>query len=121
MAERFGSDPADIRAGVGPSIGLCCYPVGSPAAAGDAGSGLDSDTAAEVREGVVHLDLPETNRRQLVRAGIRPGRIELSGLCTSCSRDLFFSHRASGGTTGRFAAGIMVAAGRGPADRGGTP
>nr|MBP6469913.1 laccase domain-containing protein [Chloroflexota bacterium] len=47
-----------------------------------------------------HFDLPEANRRNLQRAGVQ--QIELSGLCTACRTDLFFSHRAENGRTGRF-------------------
>jgi polyphenol oxidase len=47
-----------------------------------------------------HFDLPEANRRNLANAGVQ--RIELSGLCTACRTDLFFSHRAEHGKTGRF-------------------
>jgi hypothetical protein len=38
----------------------------------------------------------------LLRAqGVRS--IEASNLCTACNTDLFYSHRAEGGKTGRFA------------------
>jgi hypothetical protein len=47
-----------------------------------------------------HFNLPEANRRNLERAGVR--QIELSGFCTACRTDLFFSHRAEKGKTGRF-------------------
>jgi copper oxidase (laccase) domain-containing protein len=47
-----------------------------------------------------HFDLPEANRRNLANAGVT--QIELSGLCTACRTDLFFSHRAENGRTGRF-------------------
>ena len=47
-----------------------------------------------------HFDLPEANRRNLARAGVQS--IEQSGLCTACRTDLFFSHRAENGKTGRF-------------------
>jgi copper oxidase (laccase) domain-containing protein len=47
-----------------------------------------------------YFDLPEANRRNLAEAGV--GQIEMSGLCTACRTDLFFSHRAEQGKTGRF-------------------
>ena len=47
-----------------------------------------------------HFDLPEANRRNLQRAGV--SQIAMSGLCTACRTDLFFSHRAEQGQTGRF-------------------
>lgn len=48
-----------------------------------------------------HLDLEEANRRQLLSAGLRRGNIWVSGFCTACRSDTFFSHRAEGGRTGR--------------------
>jgi copper oxidase (laccase) domain-containing protein len=49
-----------------------------------------------------HFDLPEANRRNLAGAGVR--NIEVSEYCTACRTDLFFSHRAEKGRTGRFGA-----------------
>jgi YfiH family protein len=77
---------------IGPSIGPCCYEVGEEVLAAFAGLG----------EGVARggmLDLPEVARRLLRAAGV--GRIESSGLCTSCEAELFFSHRRDQGCTGR--------------------
>jgi hypothetical protein len=54
------------------------------------------------------LDLSAANTLQLVAAGVSKRRIEPSGLCTSCQYDLFYSHRASNGTTGRFAVVAML-------------
>ena len=45
------------------------------------------------------LDLPEVARRLLAGAGVE--RVEISGLCTRCNPDLFFSHRGEGPETGR--------------------
>ena len=36
--------------------------------------------------------------------GCPDDRIELAGICTACHTDDFYSHRAEGGHTGRFAA-----------------
>jgi hypothetical protein len=45
------------------------------------------------------LDLPEVACRLLRAAGVE--RIEVSGLCTCCEAELFFSHRRDRGRTGR--------------------
>jgi YfiH family protein len=50
--------------------------------------------------GHFHFDLPEANRRNLLNAGVR--HVELAEHCTACRTDLFFSHRAEKGRTGRF-------------------
>ena len=56
----------------------------------------------------LHLDLIEANRRQLLDAGLPPEAIQTVGGCTSCQRDLFFSHRASKGHTGRMMSVIGI-------------
>jgi copper oxidase (laccase) domain-containing protein len=50
----------------------------------------------------LRLDLWETNRNQLLMAGVLPEHIELAGICTGCNTDRFFSHRKEHGKTGRF-------------------
>jgi polyphenol oxidase len=103
MAAAFGSRPADLVAGIGPSIGRCCYEVGPEVAQ------RFGDRPGCVVEGVdgVRLDLWEANRRDLVEAGLAGDRIEVAGVCTRCQADRFFSHRANGGRpAGRFAAVI---------------
>ena len=106
MRREFGSDPGGILAGIGPSIGPCCYQVGPEAAARfEAVGGLLSRI---MPDGRAHLDLWEANRLQLVKAGLREEVIECSRMCTRCRSDLFFSARAAVGPTGRFGAGVMV-------------
>jgi YfiH family protein len=92
MAEGFGSDPADLLAAVGPSIGPCCYEIGPEIVA----EFPDSPHLFRVRGGSLYLDLWSANRGQLLSAGLRPGNIRLSGVCTACRTDLFFSYRREG-------------------------
>jgi YfiH family protein len=126
MTAEFGSDPADLVAAIGPCIGPCCYEVG--------GEVIDSVRAAFTepdrlfrrqttddrpqpkeepsadRSPLVRrlfFDLPEANRANLANAGVKS--IELSECCTACRTDLFFSHRAEKGRTGRF--GVVFALG----------
>ncbi len=111
MVASFGSDPAQLIAGIGPCIGPCCYEVGEqvitavhhtfPAAA-DLFLPPPRGKRPFSQGNGPHFDMPEANRRNLAKAGV--GHIELSGLCTACRTDLFFSHRAEGGKTGRFGA-----------------
>jgi len=108
MTAEFGSDPATLLAGIGPTIGPCCYEVSEPVISKVQGAFANPDSLlvdspngkSQVDGGRPHFDLPEANRRNLQRAGIQ--EIEMSGLCTACRTDLFFSHRAEHGRTGRF-------------------
>lgn len=141
MTDRYGTRPANILAGIGPSIGACCYavsrevresfdanPLARDAAlfversADEAGRNvLPGDTPNLGREesdfpypyghhhdarAVLFLDIPESNHRQLLAAGVAPNHIESSGYCTGCRTDLFYSHRREPWPSGRFAVGI---------------
>jgi len=50
----------------------------------------------------MHLDLWQANAAQLVEAGVKPDRIEISGLDTARNTSDFFSHRAEKGLCGLF-------------------
>ncbi|MEX0993029.1 MAG: polyphenol oxidase family protein [Solirubrobacterales bacterium] len=88
LSERAPSEPAAMRAAIGPGIGSCCYEVGGEVAEVFASSGPT-------------LDLPAIVRTRLRQAGLPTTAIVTSGLCTSCNRGLFFSHRRDRGVTGR--------------------
>ncbi|MGB9802734.1 MAG: peptidoglycan editing factor PgeF [Desulfofundulus sp.] len=109
MGRFFGSRPGDCLAGIGPSIGPCCYEVDTPVV--DRFKDRYSfwrDILVPNRSGRWQLDLWEANRRILMEAGLEPGNIFISRICTCCRQDLFFSYRGSGGLTGRMAALIML-------------
>jgi len=89
MRERFGTPPGDVHAAIGPGIGPCCYEVGPEVAAQ---FGL---------QGRTRLDLAGANRRQLIEAGVTPGRVYASNLCTLCRREDFHSFRRDGEAAGR--------------------
>ncbi|UJF35146.1 peptidoglycan editing factor PgeF [Paenibacillus hexagrammi] len=114
MTHTFGSKPADIRAVIGPSIGVCCYEVDETVAqrvkACLEETKVSSEAAALVliskENGKYMLNLQELNRILINQAGILSSHIEVTQLCTSCRTDLFFSHRKEGGATGRMIAWI---------------
>jgi len=133
MRLEYGSRSQDMIAAIGPGIGACCYAVGE-----EVFSSFESqftyfaDLFCEVYDSDpvrtrypmlfltqrapghssigpgLHLDLIEANRRQLLAAGLTARNIKVVGGCTSCQRDLFFSHRSSKGHAGRMMAVIGV-------------
>lgn len=104
LRERFGSSPSDIWAGIGPTIGPCCYEVGSDVAEEIASACPGGPAVVHAVDGHVHADLPAAVVAQLRASGVE--RIEQAGLCTSCRVREFFSHRTEGGRTGRF--GVVI-------------
>jgi hypothetical protein len=110
MAAGFGCRPSDIRAGIGPSIGPCCYEVDDNVVGPlcKSMSGFCEDLISPSRPGHWQFDLWKTNRRTLLLAGLRPENINVFGVCTSCNTDKFYSHRKSGGSAGRMLAVAQI-------------
>ena len=105
MTEEFGTRPADIIAGIGPSICADCYTVGDEVAAQFRRAfSHDAERIVVERDGKYHLDLWAANRLALEEAGIPPQQIDSAQTCTSCDHTWFYSYRAAGGRTGRLAA-----------------
>jgi YfiH family protein len=110
MREQFGCRPADIRAGIGPAIGRCCYEVGPEviSAVGRATPGGAAPLCEPLPRGKAMLDLTAAIVAQLAGAGLDPANIETAGLCTACRTDLFYSHRREGEPTGRNGTAIAL-------------
>ena len=98
MIEVYGSDPEDIIAGVAPAIGRCCYEVGKDVAKHFFSEPRSFDAVG----GKYMLDLPFINKKQLLDSGVLEEHIEMSGVCTACEVERFFSYRKEQGCSGRF-------------------
>ncbi len=101
-----GLDPAHTSAVICPSAGPCCYEVGDEVRE-QAQERLGQSVEAFFvrRHGRWMFDLWQANRAQLEAAGVAPGRINVSGVCTICGTG-YPSHRRDGEAAGRFAAVI---------------
>jgi YfiH family protein len=122
LSNYFGSRPGDLIAAIGPSIGACCYEVGSElvdvfAAAGHPRHLIDRwFLAPPVRRGSMEkpglrLDLTAANRDQLVLAGVPEAQIHACGLCTAMHLDVLTSFRAEKEKAGRIAGVLRPRAG----------
>lgn len=110
MKDTYGCDPANIIAGIGPSIGPCCYEVGpevTEAVMNNFGT-IEGFISNSEHTGNPILNLWYTNKQLLTVAGVPETNIEISSLCTFCNQHHFFSSRGGNGRTGRFGAGIML-------------
>jgi len=108
MQSHFGCAPKDILVAIGPSIGPCCYVVDQPVIEKLSDFNQWQSLVSSQQPGQWLLDLWATNKQGLLEAGIREKNITVAGVCTACNDDLLFSHRASGGKTGRMASLIML-------------
>ncbi|MEA4905971.1 MAG: peptidoglycan editing factor PgeF [Chloroflexi bacterium] len=103
MVECYQSNPADVLAGIGPSIGQEHYPVGEEVVQKiQEAFGADAGDLLELQGGQHHLDLWAANRLLLEQSGVR--QIEVAGICTACNTRDWYSYRAEKGKTGRFGA-----------------
>lgn len=107
MKKNYGSDPADIIVGIGPSIGPDHYEIGADVILQVMQTfGDDSERVLKSHKGKIHFNLWEANRMLLQRAGVQ--HIEIAGICTACNTHDWYSHRAEKGRTGRFGALITL-------------
>lgn len=136
MKMEFGTRPEDVVAALGPSIGRCCYEVGSdvakefhaqfPESREWFDGPYDALAAGENDPNwlpwltmkppghapsplTVQLDLIAANRAILASAGVSSANISASSSCTVCRTDLFFSYRRER-ETGRLMAAIAIRA-----------
>jgi len=105
MCNCYGSTPANILAGIGPSICQDCYEVGPEVYQAFLDSfGENGKRYFKLVDESLFVDLWAANRDILQDAGVT--KIEIAGLCTACHLEDWYSHRAENGRTGRF--GVMM-------------
>lgn len=109
MVSRYGCRPGDVRAAVGPGIGPCCFETDGdvPGAMLDALGSLARAHITRAGE-KYHVDLKAINKAVLLAAGVAEAHIDVSGACTCCQHERYWSHRYTGGVRGSQAAAIML-------------
>ncbi|WP_026559436.1 peptidoglycan editing factor PgeF [Bacillus sp. J37] len=105
-----GIDTDDIYVAIGPSIGDCCYVVDDHVISSIDKRVLDYKPLPykPLANGKYQLDLKLLNEYYLRNAGILKKNVLVSDLCTSCEKELFFSHRRDNGKTGRMLSFIGI-------------
>ena len=99
MRRAFATDPADLMAGISPSLGPCCAEFVN----------FRTELPGQLHSYQVrptYFDFWAISRNQLCSAGVRPINIHTAGVCTRCSRD-YFSYRREK-QTGRFGSVIGI-------------
>ena len=107
----LGCDPKNINAAIGPCIHKCCYEVGEDffeAVKDIRGKDFALRHITARANGKYCADITSMNGEILLESGIPFENISVSGKCSSCESELFFSHRASKGQRGAMKAVIML-------------
>lgn len=110
MQETFGTEPGDLLAATGPSIGACCFETDDDVPqAIERYLGGGADGLFDRRpDGKTMVDLRAANARRLVQLGLDAENIDVSAECTVCSHDKYWSHRYTKGRRGSQAAAIVL-------------
>jgi len=124
MKKNFGSRSSDLFVAIGPSIGACCYEVGSDVREAFSAKFPESDVgrwfADEPKQVANNPPMPNLKsngradhwffdswrsvRDQLEAAGVPPERMFPAELCTASHPQVLCSYRRDGTPTGRMAA-----------------
>ena len=96
MVELYGSDPENIKCGIGPSIEASCYEVSSEVA-----DQFDTVFLTPSKNDKMQLNLKEAVRTQLEKSGILPENIEVSDICNKCDEENYYSYRRERDNSGR--------------------
>ena len=105
----LGARLSDVRAAIGPGIGFDHFEVGPEVV--EAAERLIGDVSPYTRPGEngrPMLDLKGVNAARLRQLGVPAEQISVSGLCTMCMPETFWSHRATNGRRGVQAAVITL-------------
>ncbi len=106
MSEKFGTDPGNIHAAIGPCISRCCFEThGEVPQAMVEALGEEALLAIDQVGEKFHVDLKKINGIWLKKAGVT--QVETLPHCTACHPDMFWSHRKVGDARGSLAAIIV--------------
>lgn len=111
MGKEYGSQPAKMKAAIGPSICQSCYEVSEDVIevfAETYDPFLHEKLFYRKENGKYQLNLWEAVRQNLLRAGLNEEHISLPDLCTHCNPAFLFSHRTLHGRQGNLAAFIGI-------------
>ncbi|MBE5812577.1 MAG: peptidoglycan editing factor PgeF [Clostridiales bacterium] len=102
MQEKYNSNPQNIIAVIGPSIGPCCFEVKDDVKKQFVDA-FGNSVAVDNK-----VDLWMANKLQLINCGLKEANIECVNICTCCNNDMFYSYRKGDVEQGRFSAFIML-------------
>ena len=102
IRDRVGTEPGQLRAILGPAIGVCCYRLDLRAV------GPFQQRFSDWQDFFIpcdaqhwRMDLLAANKTQLQSAGVPASQVDAADICTVCHHQQLFSHRAEGEEAGR--------------------
>ncbi len=109
MEEIYSINREEVQVVLAPSIGPCCYEVGPSVVELFPSSSHHQDVVfyAGKKKDYGYFDLRETNRNVLLKAGVKRDNILVSGYCTCCNPQIFYSYRRSLGKDAGSMMGII--------------
>ncbi len=108
MQQKYGANPKDILAGVGPGICATCFEVDEELGARFQAGFPDISCVLPGKPGKAQIDLPLAAAAQFIEAGILPENISLMDACTYEDPERLYSHRRDRGQTGGMAAFLQL-------------
>lgn len=105
LSQRYETKPQELLVALGPSIGVCCYEVGSDIA--QKAYELGFEAMVIKKKARYYLDLHAIVKQQLRESGIDARSISWHTQCTACNTEDYFSYRKEG-ITGRFCGVVMI-------------
>ncbi len=108
MKQIYKSDLKDLQIAIGPSICQDCFEVGEDVYGLFKNKYPWCDTYVDSRNGKYYINLQQIISRVLADAGVPDNNILISGVCTKCNNDMFFSYRGDHKCTGSLAAIMML-------------
>lgn len=109
MQKEYKSNPANLKAAIGPSIGPVVYEVGSEVEQAARQTIPEAEQTLCLKgSGKYHFNLWEANRNLLLSCDILAENIEVLEECSFQGENKYFSARRDGIDTGRMVSGIMI-------------
>lgn len=108
MCEKFGSNPNDMFAVIGPSISVNVYNVGNELVDEFEKAGFKTNEIFQQKNEKIHLDLWKANENLLLEKGLKIENIEIAKRCTFTEHETFFSARKLGIKSGRMISVIGI-------------
>ncbi|OGO77693.1 MAG: hypothetical protein A2Y23_10275, partial [Clostridiales bacterium GWB2_37_7] len=109
MRQTYGTRPQDCLIGIGPSIEMQCFEIKEDTALLFKKSFSNRKAFMKQKDEEHYIvDLWLSVKLMLIELGVLEENISISGFCTCCNEDLFFSHRRDKGNTGSLSAIIEL-------------